>query len=982
MLTRRFAFRPSKLSGRWMDTVWGLRSLAVLLAASLLVPALSYAQPPIDPRPARALQTVTMAVTGSPYGIARIEIPLAAAMREANLPSLEVTDDENRILYPVTRDILATPGPRPRLDTDDVGQIIGGGRLLRRITDMVRDITEEPAPAAVAREVTFLFRGDQPLRVRLSVADVAGRTELLLNPGPAPVAATYDDLMAQWWSAYTSAIDRQIATGDYPPIVENYLVALLSGRLDLPLPANFLDDPSGGDASLLSTLGLIAGTEAIQTSILRRVAAGTDEAADVANLPLPQAPRWSPDDASAAEDLIASESVSAETAVPGDEIAIEPSATRVPPECFYLRFGSFANYMWFRDLSEEYGGDISRMITLRGVENDSSKRTEQQLALKTTELSRLVGDSVVQDQSLIGSDLFLSEGASLGVLFHARNTFLLRRSLESDRSALLQADPTVTQRIVKIDGREISLIESPGNRVRSFLAVDGEFVFVSNSETLVRRFLEVGRTGQSLAETAEFRLARKLMPISEDHSVFAFLSPAMLRGLVSPQYLIEMRRRLQSAAEMSLLRLARLASAAESQPLWEVDDLVAAGFLPLGFGDRPDGSGLITVGNEIVDSLRGRSGTFLPIADTITDSVTDEEDRWYREIAQYHSTQWQQMDPITVALRRTPIGDPTNAQSPGIERIHVRAEIAPWSPEKYGTIARQLGPPTAVKISFAPDDIISVQAHVVSDQLGGSIPPHHLFAAIKDTVPPSPEQFDGLLKTYGALRTVPGYLGAWPYPGLLDRLPLGIGRGQSAGPGMTRLIGGVYRFQGSDFSIVSFQPELLQSSLPHIVADEADDLAQLRIRAGNLTGSKLESWANTELFQRTVAASKAGADLLNMLTRQLRVDRDQALQVAESLLGAKLQDPLGGEYRLATNAASLTNHTHWASSNWQDATPPTVPPNDYQAPVLKWFRGGEANLTQFDDRVSANVQLDIQRKTNPPQTRPENMPDRKGAVGK
>jgi len=142
MLTGLLAFRPSKHEVSSFHTAWPPRLLLILLVASLLAPASSQAQPPIDPRPAAALQTVTMAVTGSPYGVARIEIPLAAAMRDANLPPLEVTNDENRILYPVSRDIFATPGPRPRLDAGDVGQVIGGGRLLRRITDMVRDITE------------------------------------------------------------------------------------------------------------------------------------------------------------------------------------------------------------------------------------------------------------------------------------------------------------------------------------------------------------------------------------------------------------------------------------------------------------------------------------------------------------------------------------------------------------------------------------------------------------------------------------------------------------------------------------------------------------------------------------------------------------------------------------------------------------------------------------------------------------------------
>jgi hypothetical protein len=36
--------------------------------------------------------------------------------------------------------------------------------------------------------------------------------------------------------------------------------------------------------------------------------------------------------------------------------------------------------------------------------------------------------------------------------------------------------------------------------------------------------------------------------------------------------------------------------------------------------------------------------------------------------------------------------------------------------------------------------------------------------------------------------------------------------------------------------------------------------------------------------------------------------------------------------------------------------------------MLNWFRGGEANLTQFENRVSANVQIDIQRKITNVQT--------------
>ncbi len=911
-------------------------------AAQSAAPRRPLARPDgLPTRPASPLQTTTMAVTGTPYGVARIELPLATTRGGRPLPVLEVSDDQGRILYPVTRDLFARPAPPPRQVEPPGAPAIGGGRLLRRLGNLVREINTDDSPVLVGREATFLFRGTEPLRVRLSAPDVAGRTELLLTPAPAPLPSTHRQLIDQWWAAYTSALLRQADSGDYPPLVESYLIALLSGRLDLPLPDDFLRDATGDDqASMWSTLELLAGNEAVRTSILRRAATGLDGPSDMAALPVPTAPRWQP------------MPIDNDTA----DVPVEATASRVPPECFYLRFGSFANYVWFRDLSEEYGGDIGRMVTLRGVENDSAGRLERQLCLRTTELSRILGESVIADQAIIGHDLFLNDGASLGVLFKAHNTFLLRRSLDSDRTAVVNGDESVTRSLEQIAGREVSLVASADNRVRSFLAIDGEYILVSNSRKLVERFFEVGDSGDSLSQTSEFRLARKLVPLDREDTVFAYFSPQMLTGLVEPEYLIEVRRRLRSAADMSMLRLARLAATAEGQPLREIDDLIDSGFLPLGFGTRPDGSGVLAIGDEIVDSLRGRAGTLLPISDVELTAVTAEEDRWYRRIAEYHGTRWQQMDPIVVGLRRSIPSD-----TAGVERLEVHAEIAPWDPEKYGTIAKQLGPPTKVRIDFAPDDIVAAQAHVVSDQLGGSIPPHHLFAAVKDTTPPDVAEFDGIFSTLGALRSIPGYIGAWPLPGLLDRLPLGLGRGQPVGPGMTRLVGGLYRFQGGGFSIVSFQPDVLQASLSHIVANESDDQAQLRISSTSLVDTRLEAWANEQLYRRAAAASRANAELLGMLTRQLKVEREDAVEVAGELLGARLQDPLGGTFELVDDAAPGTDHRRWASTAWGDGRLPESPPPGYLAPVLSWFRGGRANLTQFADRVVADAVIDVSR---------------------
>ncbi len=931
------------------------------------------AQVPIDPgQGVLSRQTVATAIAGQPLGVAHVRIPLAFSEPAGTSPRRLVADDDGRVLYQVSRE-LQIEGRLARQVDPAGGPLLGGGRLFRRLGDLVREIGNDPPSETVAHDIFFLFTGDAPIRLRLSSPDAAGRTELMITPvRQVPQEAgrvgwarspAYDAALTQWWSVYCHSMMDQMQRGDYPPLIESYLIAMLSGRLGLPLPAGFLPGSGAEEASMVSTLKLIAATDSVRTAIFRHTAVAGAEPPMPADRPLPESPRWGPGGSLAG--LKGGLAGAAFTDQPEPEI--EPLATRVPPECFYIRYGSFQNYLWFLDLSQEYGGDLSRMATVRGINDGSAKRMEDQLSLKTNQLSRMMGDSVIADQAIVGRDLFLSDGASLGVIFLARNGFLLKTSLSNDRTSLASARPDVTLTTETIEGREVSLLSSIDNRVRSFLIADGDFILVCNNREMVKRFIEVGRSGDSLGNTPEFRLARRLMPTSRDDTIFGYFSKEMMRGLLSPAYLIEMRRRLQSAADMALLRMARLASEAEGAPLWQLEELSASGHLPPDFGRRADGSGVIVIGDDLLDSMRGRAGTLLPIADVRVDAVTEEESVWYRQIAEYYSTRWREIDPIMFGLKRSSVPD-----APGLERLEAHGEIAPLVPEKYGKIARQLGAPTRVKIEFAPDDIVAGQAHVVSDQLGGSIPPHHLFAAIKDTVPPHPDQFNGILKTYGALQSVPGYLGAWPFPGLIDRLPLGLGRGQPVGPGLSRLIGGLYRYQGGGFSIVSFQSDVMMASLPFLSAVEGDDDAQVRLRVGNLSGSQLETWVNSQLYAQAAKSSRGGADLLALLTHQWNVPPDTAADVAETILGGRLQDPLGGRYELAglTGIAEASGggvgaddrlslrwrSTAWGDGGWSDSAPP-----EYRAPVLTWFRGGRANLTQYADRLVVDAVVDLQR---------------------
>ena len=875
---------------------------------------------------AAAAEPVISAIAGNPYSIATIEIPVDVPMR-GTLPPLEVVDDDHRVVFPIANDIRVKLTPPSEMPIPRPGR----GRLLGRVGSLIREITGgmQDMEQTVARRVTFLIRGDQPVDIRLIESNLElGRYQVTPAPDPAGLGSR---MLGEWWNAYTAAAKRQIDAGDYPPWVENYLVAMLSGRLQLPLPEWYVANDQDDD-QLLDTLKLLVGIEKTGETIFRRAAAGDFDPSAPSDRPLPEPPVWKPNQY---------------PQLAGEDAELEPMATRVPPECFYIRYGSFGNYIWFRDLMDEYGGDLTRMITLRGLDNQTGKKLESQLNMTFTQLSRLLGPTIIEDQALIGRDLFLNEGGAFGVMMKASNAFLLRTSVNSDRSKRAEADADVTLRDVKISGKTVSLLSSPDNRVRSFMAEDDGYFLFTNSEYLVQRFFEVGENGESLATTGGFRLSRQLMPLDRNDTIFAYISPAMLQGLVSPQYLIEMRRRLHATSDIGLVHLARTAAAAHGNKEVNIDALIKSGFLPNGFGRRSDGSGVVAFGDSVIDTLRGGRGSFLPIPDVSIDAVSQEEFEWYTRIAREYSERFAQIDPIMVGLQRESLdGDEK------VERLTIRAEIAPLTSEKYGKIAKQLGPPTKVAMKFAPDDIVRVQAHVANDTIG---PPTHLFVGIRDTMPPDPDEFEGVLNIYRSLKQLPGYLGAWPRPGAIDRLPLGLGRGRPVGDGMTRLIGGIYRYSDDSFSVLSFQPEILVATLPFLEAMDAEKPANIRANIGDLAGSKLEGWVNRQLYLRAAESSAAGTNFLNMLSRQLQVEPEQATTVARKILGADLQCSLGGELK-------FDDTNRWTTTALQGGRVTEEVPAGYVAPIMTWFRGLDATLAQYSDRLLVDATIDVKRK--------------------
>ncbi len=855
------------------------------------------------------------AYVGEPFGVGLVTLalPESDAAAAAGVDGFALVEANGRALYPVFTE----------------------GRILR----LLGEILGNNAPVATPNvlNVLFLFTGDQPLD--LTVYTPVPR-QFRVVPQQATNPRGQQRLLQRWWREYTALARQQAQDGDYPPIVQTYLTSMFSRRLGLqpPLLSRVAERKP---AEPLKTLELVLGAENLRLETLRQTNLVGYRTGESADLPVPAEISWQPLAPPAA----------------GASVEIEPIAMRVPEECLYIRFGSFQNYLWFDKLQQEYGGDLERMVTLRGFDDQAGDRMQQQLALESSPLADLLGPAVIADVALIGRDLFFREGAAVGMLFQARNA-LLGNDFTKQRNAALEAEKAngAMLRTVQIGGRDVSFLSTPDNRLRSYYVVDGDYHLVSTSQAIVERFLAVRDGGGVLGANSEFRHARSIMPTSRQDTVFVFFSSAFQQGLLSPQYQVELRRRLRAATDLELVQLAQWAARTEGKPAQSIADLVAGQLLPPGFGTRPDGSGPTVVNGKLVDSLRGPRGGMTPIPDVPLRGVTRDEAARLAELTQFSGAGWRQMDPLIVGIQRFAL------DGQRMERLVIDAHLSPFAEQKYGWVTSLLGPPTRAQIRPAEGDIITLQAAVKGGLLVPSIPPHHLFLGVQDNEPLTDLQGGGLLPSLMVLRTTPGYLGAWPKPGFLDLLPLGLGGGPPDAYGYSQLPLGIFRRQWEAFSALAFDPQVLAQVTPQLAAGEAENDAQVRLHVGDLSQARLQNWVNSLAYSRAHQASVGNAKLLHMLSQQLGVPRDRALDAAEGLLDAKLLCSLGGEYRLIEAPGQMAL---WQSDKWLDpAAGPAA--DEYRAPLLVWFRGVDADLTMYNDRVVVHATLDMQRKATEP----------------
>ena len=332
---------------------------------------------------------------------------------------------------------------------------------------------------------------------------------------------------------------------------------------------------------------------------------------------------------------------------------------------------------------------------------------------------------------------------------------------------------------------------------------------------------------------------------------------------------------------MQMLDIAAVAAQHEGFSTERMDTLTQNGFLPVGFGQRPDQSQFSIRDGHWHDSSRGRRGFFTPIPDVPIAAVTANESDWYYQRANFFAQSIGTLDPMMIAIKRY-------AKEKNVERVVFDARLAPFGEEKYGWLMAQLGQPLKYEIARSPNDLINLQASIKGTGADPQVTAHQIFAAVQGDLNQNVDlRPTTALRLFQLLREAPAYLGGWPTPGFLDILPRLGGKPDAMGYTYSRLLN-LWRLRWQDYSVIATDRERLERLKPHLRVKSSERSAQVRLKVSDLRQSGLNGWANSVSYRRSWQTSIANTKLMHMLVQQFNLQPETAKTLAERMLNATL----------------------------------------------------------------------------------------------
>jgi hypothetical protein len=240
--------------------------------------------------------------------------------------------------------------------------------------------------------------------------------------------------------------------------------------------------------------------------------------------------------------------------------AIEPIAALIPDDQYYIRFKTSKKLKDFLQLMHDWGGSLLSQIETGGRDYQTKAKIEEQICIKSTWLSDLLGPAVIDSLAITGSDPYLREGSDFSIVFKLKSPAVFKMAVARFIDEAKKKYPKLKQTSTSYKKVTIENYATLDHQVRCYRALlDDQYYVYSNNPTAIRRIIDRYQTKKgTLAKSLDFVYMRKLYPLDQKEDGFIFLSDAWLRFLSSPFLRINEKRRLEAVTTMQMVKNAAL----------------------------------------------------------------------------------------------------------------------------------------------------------------------------------------------------------------------------------------------------------------------------------------------------------------------------------------------------------------------------------------------------------------------------------------
>ena len=337
------------------------------------------------------------------------------------------------------------------------------------------------------------------------------------------------------------------------------------------------------------------------------------------------------------------------------------AAKLVPADQYYLQFQSMKAADQLIDLSKEWGESVFRMFQVSARDHHLSQKYEDQLCIQRSALSKLFGDQVIDELVLTGSDFFIAEGTDLSVIFRLKRPDVFRSAAEVWLAETRRKFPDLTVREFNYRGHQVTARYTDDRDVSSFVVYQGEYAIFSNSHRAIRRIIDtsLSRT-PSLHEQFDYQyITTMLPPQNAEDTAYLYCSEAFLKHLVSPEFKIAEKRRLQAFTNLVMLNNASLFYRLEhGKSPKALSDLSEGDFVDLSRIVDPSGGAYAfdAERDTATSSLYNRIKYLTPILELNVLRISEQERSEYEQYKRRYETVWRDyFDPIAVRITTQPV---------------------------------------------------------------------------------------------------------------------------------------------------------------------------------------------------------------------------------------------------------------------------------------------------------------------------------------